>query len=695
TEGPWLAVELVRGVSLQRLMKTVFETGEKFTERLVVYIGRCICDGLAEAHNLRSAEGGLLNLVHRDLTPGNILLGFAGEVKITDFGLAKAKQRLTKTLTGLLKGQPQYMSPEQVNGANLDGRSDLFALGVVLFELFSGRRPWKATTDLDAMRAITDEEPESLQSLRPAIDKALVKVVQSCLEKKPAERCESALTLRDRLNEWLVAHGYKDDNDKVLARFVRRNAMRQMRWFERAVAGEFAQKIAAGRGVPLHGNKHSVPAPSSFPPPPPKAPTGVTSPTRKGTLATSPTVAEAPNSRKRGQRPAQPGPDKGKAARVGGAASEPQKPSGGLDGAKAGADPDNIDWGDDGPTLIQKSDAARKALEEADLKAELALPAGEQTTRRQRAHKGVVPGRAPVGSPAPGGATPGGDADARATAPSISEETTTDESKPASQASAALANGAGGARQRTGDTTTKSFKAPGVVAPHDPHVPPVPPGTNAPPTVAAAVPGGTAGPGPEPPGISPDGTATAVAIKPESLIADPVSDGDAPTIEAQVPLPPTGAVPAVVDQKLAPLPAPRFPSLPSVDERTADYNAEARRLGEGAQQAAEAAERAAALAEVAARAASLAGQASLLAAAGDQQGASKRLLEAQLVDEALRRGEIPARPSVPPGGFGADDTRQNWLGRTTSVLSSREGVTLIVIVTIGLMLVVLLVAIVW
>ncbi len=432
------------------------------------------------------------------------------------------------------------------------------------------------------------------------------------------------------------------------------------------MAGEFARKLAADRKVPLHGNRQSVPAPASFPPPRPKAPTGVTSPTRKGTLATSPTVAEAPNSRKRVQRAPPSGVAKGKAPQVGGAATGPDEPAGAQEPTKeASTSGDNIDWGDDGPTLIQKSDAARKALAEADRKAGMDLPLGEDTTRRQRARQGAVAGEGPAS----------GDVVATADAPSLSEETTTDESKAQSQASGADA-GPRGAHPATG-----SFPAPGVVAPHDPHVPPIPPGTS--------------GPVLEPPVINPDGTATAVAIKPSSLIADPVTDGDAPTIEAPVPQPPPGPLGVVGDPKLAPLPAPRFPSLPSVDERSADFSSEARRLGEGAQQAAEAAERAAALAEVAARAASLAGEASLLAAVGDQHRASQRLLEAQLVDEALRRGEIPARPSLPPGALGADDTRQNWLGRTTSVLSSREGVTLIVIVTVGLMLVVLLVAIVW
>src|SRR5262249_20850563 len=143
-QGSYLAVELVQGVSLLRLMKTIFETGEAFTERMVVYIALRLCLGLAAAHSLRAPTGELLGLVHRDLTPGNILCSFNGEVKIADFGMAKAKQRLTRTLTGMRKGEPTYMAPEQARSDEYDARADLFSLGVMLFELFAGRRPWVA-----------------------------------------------------------------------------------------------------------------------------------------------------------------------------------------------------------------------------------------------------------------------------------------------------------------------------------------------------------------------------------------------------------------------------------------------------------------------------------------------------------------------------------------------------------------------
>jgi eukaryotic-like serine/threonine-protein kinase len=245
-EGTYLAVELVEGVSLARLMKTVFDTREAFTERMVVYVGAQICAGLASAHQLRSLDGDPLALVHRDLTPGNVLVGFDGSVRIADFGLAKAKQRVTKTLTGLLKGHPHYMAPEQATDGEIDARADLFSLGVVLFELFTGRHPWSGGTELEIFHVMANEPPEDILSLRPKLDKDLAMLVDRLLEKDPSRRYASADDVRAHLERWLDVHGYKEDNAEAVARFVRRNAMRQQRWFERAVAGEFvAESVRA------------------------------------------------------------------------------------------------------------------------------------------------------------------------------------------------------------------------------------------------------------------------------------------------------------------------------------------------------------------------------------------------------------------------------------------------------------------
>jgi serine/threonine-protein kinase len=265
-EGSFLAVELVQGVSLARLMKTVFETGEAFTERMVVYVASRVCYGLLAAHSLRAPDGEHLNLVHRDLTPSNVLVGFRGEVKIADFGMAKAKRRLTQTLAGTRKGEPGYMAPEQASSDEIDGRADLFSLGVLLFELFTGRRPWVARTDAETVPLMMRAPHADLRELRPRIDKELVNVVHRCLERDPMVRWHSAHEIAVRLDEWLVVHGYQDDNEEALARFVRRNAMRQMRWFERAVAGELAPQHVprAPPRVPTY-TEHSMPVPGLEP----------------------------------------------------------------------------------------------------------------------------------------------------------------------------------------------------------------------------------------------------------------------------------------------------------------------------------------------------------------------------------------------------------------------------------------------
>jgi serine/threonine protein kinase len=267
--GLYLAVEFVRGVSLLRLMKSVMTTGEAFNERLIVYLAARVCAGLAAAHELRAPSGEFLNLVHRDLTPGNILTAFDGDVKISDFGLAKAKQRVTQTAIGVTKGELAYMSPEQVMGQRLDARSDLFALGVVMFEVFTHQRPWQVDTVKDALVGIVQSPHPDMAELCPKVDKALVTMVHRLLSKDPSDRFQSASELQQALENWLHLHGYRDSRDS-LARFVRRNSMRQMRWLERALAGQlttsdemaspFDNLRGEGTGTPISSASGVLPA---------------------------------------------------------------------------------------------------------------------------------------------------------------------------------------------------------------------------------------------------------------------------------------------------------------------------------------------------------------------------------------------------------------------------------------------------
>lgn len=236
--GPYLAVELVQGVSLGRLAKTVFDTGEQFPERLVVYIGLCVARGLGAAHDLRDEQGRHLGLIHRDLNAQNVLLSFAGDVKIADFGLAKAKDRLSVTTSELPTRALAHVAPEELRQQPTDHRADLFAFGVMLFELLTGRLPFEGKDDIQLVRSIVGEPTPDPVHLRPKMDKTLAALVRRCLEKLPERRWQSAHEIAGELDAWLYAHGYTSDNVESLGRFVRRNSMRQMRWFERVIAGE-------------------------------------------------------------------------------------------------------------------------------------------------------------------------------------------------------------------------------------------------------------------------------------------------------------------------------------------------------------------------------------------------------------------------------------------------------------------------
>jgi serine/threonine protein kinase len=145
--------------------------------------------GYAHAHT--DADGQPLNIVHRDVSPENILVSFEGAVKVIDFGIASVHGRMSQTQVGGLKGKVEYMSPEQAAGAPIDNRSDVFSLGVVLWEALSGRRLFRRDTDLAVMRAITDGNippPSDFAPIAPRLER----IVMTALERAPEDRFQDA-----------------------------------------------------------------------------------------------------------------------------------------------------------------------------------------------------------------------------------------------------------------------------------------------------------------------------------------------------------------------------------------------------------------------------------------------------------------------------------------------------------------------
>jgi serine/threonine-protein kinase len=170
--------------------------GEVLEPEIAAYVVAEACSGLHAAHELRGDDGESLGVVHRDISPQNLFVTFAGGVKILDFGIAKAEDRVTRTETGELKGKLDYMSPEQCLSKEIDRRSDVFSLGVVLYELLTLRRLYKRATPLATLKAISEEPVVPPSRLTAACPKALDSICLRALARDPAERYATAADMR-------------------------------------------------------------------------------------------------------------------------------------------------------------------------------------------------------------------------------------------------------------------------------------------------------------------------------------------------------------------------------------------------------------------------------------------------------------------------------------------------------------------
>ena len=192
-EVPYLVMERIAGQSLQEKI----EAEGTLSLKEILRIGTQIASGLEAAH----AQG----LIHRDIKPSNILLENGVErVRITDFGLARAVDDVSITGTGQVAGSPQYMSPEQAQGHTVDGRSDLFSLGCVLYAMCTGRSPFRAETTVAALRRVCDEKPRPIREVNPEVPAWLIETIDRLLEKDPAGRLQTAGELADRLSSYLA-----------------------------------------------------------------------------------------------------------------------------------------------------------------------------------------------------------------------------------------------------------------------------------------------------------------------------------------------------------------------------------------------------------------------------------------------------------------------------------------------------------
>jgi serine/threonine protein kinase len=203
----FLAMEYVEGPSLSRVLRTMRATGRKLPPAVVAYVAREICLALDHVHNLTDATGRRFNAIHRDVTPSNILLTPNGGVKLLDFGVATFRDAAQITKAGTVKGKPAYLAPEQLEGAPIDGRVDLFALGIVMHEMLTLQHLFAGDSDLGTVKKIMEMKIPHPSSKRDDVPPALERIVMRALERDPARRYGTAAEMARELDDFVVASG--------------------------------------------------------------------------------------------------------------------------------------------------------------------------------------------------------------------------------------------------------------------------------------------------------------------------------------------------------------------------------------------------------------------------------------------------------------------------------------------------------
>ncbi|MDO8462612.1 MAG: serine/threonine-protein kinase [Deltaproteobacteria bacterium] len=212
-ESYYIAMEYVEGVDLRRLTQACQKKGKKLPLALSLFIIQEVLRGLSYAHKKTDHQGKALRVVHRDISPQNILLSYEGMVKVADFGIARAADRSHETATGTLKGKFSYMSPEQASQQPLDARSDLFSVGILLFELVTGRKLFGQKTDIGTL-----DEVRKAEVLWPAdiqIEESLKAILSKSLAKEATGRFQEAAEFVQELHAWARQHGEEGTSEKL------------------------------------------------------------------------------------------------------------------------------------------------------------------------------------------------------------------------------------------------------------------------------------------------------------------------------------------------------------------------------------------------------------------------------------------------------------------------------------------------
>ncbi|MFM9030653.1 MAG: serine/threonine protein kinase [Opitutaceae bacterium] len=211
----FMVMEFVRGVNLEQFIEQHRRQKVAIPVDLAVFIVSRVARGLAYAHTKCDREGVHLNIVHRDIGPKNVLMALEGDVKLTDFGIAKALNLMYNEEGKVIAGKDAYLSPEQANYGITDARADLFPLGIVLTELLLGRNIFRSADRAQSRRNILNLPIPKFATLRPDIDAKLEAIIQRALTRDRDQRFQSALEMLTELEMYIYGDGYGPTNEKL------------------------------------------------------------------------------------------------------------------------------------------------------------------------------------------------------------------------------------------------------------------------------------------------------------------------------------------------------------------------------------------------------------------------------------------------------------------------------------------------
>ena len=253
----YIAMEYVSGRDMRQVLDAMKKRGLTIPVSTAAYIASSVAEGLDYAHHKADANGNNLNLIHRDVSPQNILVSYDGAVKITDFGIAKAEDRASKTQAGVLKGKFAYMSPEQVRGQTIDGRSDIFAVGILLYEMVTGERLFLGESDFSTLDKVRKAEVRPPSELNADLPPALEAIILKALAREPGDRYLRGAELAEALEQFLI-------EDTTIF-----SAKRMRSFMEQHFSEDRERELSRMRSLPPTPPPPPAGATGGGPPPPP------------------------------------------------------------------------------------------------------------------------------------------------------------------------------------------------------------------------------------------------------------------------------------------------------------------------------------------------------------------------------------------------------------------------------------------